>query len=40
MGSHSILPVIEPVDRTVLAAELNRDRFIRKTNKGNKITVA
>ena len=35
MGSHSILPVIEPVDRTVLAAELNRDRFIRKTNKGN-----
>lgn len=35
MGSHSIKPVIDPVDRSILTAELNRDRFIRKTNKGN-----
>lgn len=27
--------IIPPIDRTVLKAELNSDRFIRKTNKGN-----
>ena len=27
--------IIPPIDRKVLKAELNADRFIRKTNKGN-----